>query len=133
MYKIKKVALIALAITVFTMTGCSSETTTPAVPDTAVTTAPGEAKFMPNEEAPKPDEAQSSKLVSDLGNVSPTLNTPVSVERARAVCEDIIAGKSGTELTQRVSAVFSSTVDGSLSERQIADVLKVIDTSGFCK
>lgn len=133
MYKVKRLVFVSLAITAFMMTGCSSDTTSPRTPDTAIATVPTEAMFMPSESAPKPDEAQSAKLLADLNNVSPALNTPVSIERARAVCEDIIAGKSGPELSQRVSAVFSSTANGSLSELQISDVLKVINESGFCK
>lgn len=133
MYKIKSLVFATLAIAVFTMTGCSSDTAVPVATDTPIITAPTEAMFMPSEDTPKPDDAQSAKLLSDLSNVSPALNTPVSVERARAVCEDIIAGKSDSELVQRVGAVFSSTADGTLSEPQIADVLKVINESGFCK
>lgn len=133
MYKIKKIVFVTVAIAAFAMTGCSSDTVTPVETDTPITTAPTVAIFMPNEDAPKPDEVQSAKLLSDLSNVSPALNTPVSVERARAVCEDIIAGKSDPDLVQRVSAVFSSTTDGALSEPQIADVLKAINENGFCK
>lgn len=133
MYKNKRLAFVALVITALTLTGCSTGSET-AKPTTDVpVTAPSEAMFMPNEGAPKPDDAQSAKLLTGLGKISPALNKPVSVERSRAVCEDILAGKVAPELSQRVTAVFSTSSEGVLSENQVTDVLKVINESGFCK
>lgn len=135
MNKIKATGFLALTIAALTLTGCSGGSSEPAAPTTtpAPVTVPTEAMTMPKKDTPKPDAAQSKKLLADLGKVSPELGKPVSAEKSRVVCEDILAGKSEDEVLKRIHVVFDGDASAPLSEPQATDVLKFIKDSGYCK
>lgn len=128
---IKKTMCIALLASLAALTACTSSDPEGERPEPVVT-APSDAPYMPEEDTPTADAAQSQAIISSLANVHPDLNHPSSVERARFVCEDIIAGKREPELLAKSKSTFEGAT-GELSEPQVVDILQVIKDSGFCK
>lgn len=148
MSKLKNTVLVAA--TIFALSGCSAGNSNPEAssPSTAspsvTTTASSEARpdplqSMPSvgidvigDSVPKPNAEQAKTMSEYFGFIHTELYTAASLERSRRVCEGILAGDDDAKLLELTHSVYDGTISTPLSEPQIADILKVIKTNGYC-
>ncbi|WP_030526589.1 hypothetical protein [Phycicoccus jejuensis] len=121
-------ATVSVTTTATTTATVTAAPTTPEVtPPSTETTAPSRASSIPS-----PDSGQSRELLAALAAIDPGLGDDRNVDRARNTCQALLEGRSVDSIVSITQQRFEGGTVPSLSERQVRQIIKVIQDNGFC-
>lgn len=115
--------VLACALIVLAMTGCSS------VP---APEAPTSSRAAKGPDTPKPTEAQRQDLASRIGPLAPKEPKDRVIVKARYVCATILRKANESTIVEKAATHFSRPSDA-VTKDEATKIVAAVRANGFCK